>query len=88
MSDNPADQANSEASPREKAREVVEALRPYIQRDGGDIEFVDMNDAGEVHVRLHGACVGCPGATMTLTMGVEVRLKEAVPEVVRVVRVP
>ncbi len=72
---------------RDKVAQVIDAIRPYIQRDGGDIELVDFTDDGEVHVRLHGACAGCPGAIMTLTMGVEARLKQQVPEVQRVVRV-
>jgi Fe-S cluster biogenesis protein NfuA len=88
MSEKPNESSSNPATPRERVMEMIAALRPYIQGDGGDIEFVDMTDTGEVHVRLHGACVGCPGATMTLTMGVETRLKQLVPEVQRVVRVP
>jgi Fe-S cluster biogenesis protein NfuA len=56
-----------------------------IQGDGGDIELVDVDADGVVHVRLHGACVGCPSASMTLTMGIERNLKDQIPEVTRVV---
>ncbi|MEA2064192.1 MAG: NifU family protein [Gemmatimonadota bacterium] len=66
---------------REKVAEVIEKLRVYLQADGGDIELVDITEDNMVQVRLKGACQGCPGAQMTLKMGVERALKEAVPEV-------
>ncbi len=66
---------------KEKVQEVIEKLRVYLQADGGDIEFVDITEDKIVQVRLLGACQGCPGAAMTLQMGVERALKEAVPEV-------
>ncbi len=59
---------------------IEEKIRPALQMDGGDIEFVAM--AGNtVQVRLRGACSGCPSAAMTLQMGVYRLLKEAVPEI-------
>jgi Fe-S cluster biogenesis protein NfuA len=64
---------------------VISVIRPLIQGDGGDIELIAVGDDGVVQVRLHGACVGCPGAQMTLKMGVERHLKEKVPEVTEVV---
>ncbi len=66
---------------KEKVQEVIEKLRVYLQADGGDIELVDVTEDNIVQVRLKGACQGCPGAAMTLKMGVERALKEAVPEV-------
>ena len=66
---------------KEKVQEVIEKLRVYLQADGGDIELVDVTEDNIVQVRLKGACQGCPGAAMTLQMGVERALKEAVPEV-------
>jgi Fe-S cluster biogenesis protein NfuA len=69
-----------------RAREVINALRPHIQMDGGDIEFIDYND-GVVRVRLHGACTGCPHAAMTLKVGVERQLRQHVPQVKEVVNV-
>jgi Fe-S cluster biogenesis protein NfuA len=68
----------------DRAREVVESIRPYIQADGGDIEFVRCED-GVVTVHLHGACTHCPHASMTLKMGVERHLREHVPEITEVV---
>jgi Fe-S cluster biogenesis protein NfuA len=64
---------------------VIDALRPLVQSDGGDIELVDVDHEGVVRVRLHGACIGCPSASMTLTMGIERSLKDQIPEVKRVV---
>jgi Fe-S cluster biogenesis protein NfuA len=66
---------------QEQVKSVIEQIRPQLQADGGDIELVGVNDDGVVQVRLKGACSGCPGAAMTLKMGVERLLKENVPGV-------
>ena len=66
---------------------ALRTLRPLIQRDGGDVALVDVSDEGVARVRLLGACVSCPSSEMTLTNGIEKRLQEAVPGVVRVERV-
>lgn len=73
-----------------KIKEVLEQIRPFLQRDGGDIEYVDYDsDSKIVKVRLQGACAGCPGAQMTLKGIVENILKEALPnEVASVESVP
>ncbi len=65
---------------REKIEAVIQKIRPMLQSDGGDVELVDVVD-GVVKVRLQGACAGCPGAQMTLKMGIEKQLIQAVPEV-------
>lgn len=65
----------------QRVRAVIESFKPYIQADGGDIEFVGMKDDGVVQVRLHGACRGCPASQMTLKNGVERQLRERIPEV-------
>ena len=67
--------------------EVVESIRPMLQNDGGDIELVSVDEDKTVRVRLQGACKGCPGAAMTLKMGVERLLKERIPEIKEVVAV-
>lgn len=73
---------------REKVQEALNRIRPALQADGGDVELVDVNDKdGIVKVRLVGACAGCPMSQMTLAMGVERTLKQAVPEVKQVVPV-
>ena len=64
---------------RERVQAVLDRLRPIIQSDGGDIELVDVLD-NKAKVRLTGNCVGCPSAQMTLYMGVELALKEEIPE--------
>ena len=62
--------------------EVLSAIRPYIQNDGGDVEFVNLTDDGIVEIRLLGACVGCGLADVTVTQGIEQSLVEEVPGVI------
>lgn len=68
----------------EKVKEVLDEVRPVLQNDGGDLEFVEIRDENVVVVRLRGACAGCPGARMTLKMGVERHLKSKIPDVASV----
>jgi Fe-S cluster biogenesis protein NfuA len=72
---------------RDRVEATIAKIRPYLQRDGGDIELVDVTEDGIVQVRLMGACHGCPGAQLTLQAGVERTLKEEIPEVQKVVAV-
>ena len=65
---------------------VLEKIRPFLNRDGGDIEFVKFQD-GEVFVRMIGACAGCDLIDSTLQDGVATLLKEEVPGVVKVTNV-
>ena len=64
-----------------KIQDALDQIRPFLQRDGGDIEFVEYTDDHIVKVRLQGHCAGCPGAQMTIKYVVEEILKEGVPEV-------
>ncbi len=73
---------------REKVAEVLETIRPLLQRDGGDVELIDVSDDGIVQVRLTGACIGCPMSQMTLSEGIERELKAQIPELKAVVAVP
>ena len=66
---------------REKVEEVLDKIRPMLQRDGGDLELVDVQSDGVVKVKLKGACSGCPGAAMTLKNAIENTLKQEIPEV-------
>lgn len=68
---------------KEAVQKALDKVRPALQRDGGDVELVDVVD-GVVSVRLTGACKGCPMSQMTLKNGIEKYLKKEVPEVVRV----
>jgi len=67
-----------------KVAEVLDKIRPALQRDGGDVELIEVID-GTVKVKLTGACAGCPMSTMTLKNGIERILKEQVPEIKEVV---
>jgi Fe-S cluster biogenesis protein NfuA len=64
---------------RERVESVLARLRPIVQADGGDIELVDIID-NKARVRMTGNCVGCPSAQMTLYMGIELAIKEEIPE--------
>ena len=66
---------------KEQVIEALKKVRPALQRDGGDIELVSVEENGVVKVRLKGACGSCPMSTMTLKMGVEKMLKQEVPDV-------
>ena len=62
---------------------IINKIRPYLQRDGGDVEFVRIDD-GIVYVRLVGACVGCPSLNLTLKDGIEAIILEEVPGIIGV----
>ena len=65
----------------------IQQVRPALQRDGGDVELINVTEDGTVQVELQGACKGCPMSQMTLSLGIERYLKENIPEVSRVVQV-
>lgn len=65
-------------------KEVLDAIAPFVQGDGGDVEFVDLTPDGVVQIRLHGACVGCGLADITVYQGIETALVEEVPGVIGV----
>lgn len=66
---------------RDKVEEVLGKVRPMLQRDGGDVELVDIQDDGIVKVKLTGACSGCPMSTMTLKNAIEETIKKEIPEI-------
>ncbi len=66
---------------------AIDAIRPALQADGGDVELVEVGEDGVVKVRLVGACGHCPMSTMTLKMGIERTLKDKIPGVKEVVSV-
>ena len=69
---------------KEKIENALDKVRPSLQADGGDVQFIDVDEDGVVKVRLTGACAGCPMSQMTLKMGIEKILKQNVPEISRV----
>ena len=66
--------------------DVLDKLRPFLQRDGGDVELVDVED-GIIKLRLMGACGSCPSSTITLKAGIERALLEEVEGVEEVMQV-
>jgi Fe-S cluster biogenesis protein NfuA len=80
----PEETTTSEPTLEERVKEVLERIRPYLQRDGGDLEFIELTDDNIVRVKLQGACSGCPMSQITLSRGVEAALKEEIPEVAAV----
>ncbi len=66
---------------KEKVQVVLDKVRPMLQRDGGDVELVEVQDDGIVKVRLTGACSGCPMSTMTLKNAIEETIKNEIPEI-------
>jgi Fe-S cluster biogenesis protein NfuA len=70
---------------KESVQKALNDIRPSLQADGGDVELVDVSDAGVVKVKLTGACRGCPMGMQTLKMGIEKQLKQKVPQVTEVV---
>ncbi len=75
------DSNESNESLHDRVAFVIDRIRPAVQNDGGDIEFVEVTDAGIVKIKMHGACVGCPSSDMTLRIGIERNLKDRIPEV-------
>jgi len=71
---------------KQQVQEVLDKLRPFLLRDGGDCELVDVED-GIVRLRLLGACGSCPSSTITLKAGIERALLEEVPGIVEVEQV-
>lgn len=69
---------------KQKIEEALNKVRPSLQADGGDVQFINVDEEGVVTVKLTGACGGCPMSQMTLKMGIEKALKLSVPEVSRV----
>ena len=68
----------------ERIKAVIDKVRPYLQNDGGDVEFIRYEN-GVAYVKLIGACSNCPMAQMTLQDGIETALISEVPEVIKVI---
>jgi Fe-S cluster biogenesis protein NfuA len=66
---------------KDQVQQALDKIRPVLQKDGGDVELVDVTDEGVVQVRLTGACKGCPMSQMTLKNGIERVLFKEVPEI-------
>ncbi|ANY74459.1 MULTISPECIES: NifU family protein [Paenibacillus] len=77
---------NTQTTVYDEVAEVLDKLRPFLQRDGGDVELVDVED-GIVKLKLMGACGSCPSSTITLKAGIERALVEEVEGIQEVVQV-
>jgi len=69
---------------QEKIEIALQSIRPFLQKDGGDVEFVELTDDQVVRVKLIGACETCAMSHMTLKAGIEESIKNAIPEIIRV----
>lgn len=76
----------AEKNLEERVKEALEMFRPQLQADGGDMEFLGIEEGKIVHLNLIGACGNCPMALMTLKMGIERYIKDACPEITEVVQ--
>ncbi len=66
----------------ERIKKAIEKIRPMLQGDGGDVQFISWDEkTGVVGVSLVGMCAHCPMAQVTLKQGIEAEIKQAVPEV-------
>ncbi len=64
-----------------KVKTVIEQIRPYLQADGGDVEYIETTDDHIVNLRLLGMCGNCPHSQMTLKNGIEAAVIRAIPEI-------
>ena len=71
----------------EQVKALLENVRPSLQMDGGDVEFVSIDENGVVSVKLKGACSHCPNSQITLKMAIENYLKKEIPQVKAVIGV-
>ncbi|MEC0372522.1 NifU family protein [Paenibacillus chibensis] len=77
---------NAQSTMYDEVADVLDKLRPFLQRDGGDVELVDVED-GIVKLKLMGACGSCPSSTITLKAGIERALVEEVEGINDVIQV-
>ncbi len=70
-----------------RIEDVLDSIRPALHSDGGDVELVEFDEEGFVHLTMHGACGGCPMSTATLSLGIEAELRRQIPEVEGVITV-
>jgi len=81
------DQASSNIELTERIEVALNAIRPYLVADGGDVKFLEIDEGMIVRLELLGSCITCPMSSMTMKAGIEEVIKRAVPEVKGVVAV-
>ena len=72
---------------QEAVEAVIEELRPFIKSDGGDVEFLGIDENQRVRVRMTGACATCPSSVVTLKSGIERRIQEKAPSILEVIAI-
>lgn len=72
---------------KEKVQQALDKIRPMLMADGGNVDLVEVTDDGVVKLKLTGTCGCCPMSQMTLKMGIEKVLKEAVPEIKEIIAI-
>lgn len=70
----------------QKVSEALDRVRPFLNRDGGDVELIGMEDT-KVYVKLTGTCNGCPMSFSTMKLGIEGSIREVLPEILEVINV-
>ena len=75
-----------EKNVEERINEVLNRIKPYLENDGGNLEYIKFEE-GIVYVRLLGACAGCSMIDITLKDGIEAMLMDEIPEILGVTRV-
>ena len=75
------------AQVKDKIEEALNSVRPFLAMDGGNVEFVDMNDDNVVTLKLLGACSGCSMSHMTMKAGIEEAIKKVLPQVKSVIAI-
>lgn len=74
----------STGSIRDRVEQALSMCRPYLQKDGGDVELIKIRTDGIVELRFTGTCVICPMSRMTLRAGIERTIMQCAPEIQRV----
>lgn len=77
----------SNTSTRALVEQALESIRPFLQKDGGDVELVGIVNDNEVHIRLHGSCANCLMSDMTLKNGIEESVRRLAPHISKIVEV-
>ena len=71
---------------KEEIKNKINKIRPFLQNDGGDIEFIDYKEK-KVYIKLTGSCNNCPMIDITIKEGIETILKEKIPEITEVIKI-
>lgn len=73
--------SSSEETLQDRVEQALADIRPFLQKDGGDITLEELTDEKVARVKLHGACSSCSMSPMTMKTGVEEAIKKAAPEI-------